>query len=276
MQERHKDRHRYFNELAATSHDFYIGYLRRHIALDCHTRVLEVGCGDGGNLLPFARLGCYTLGIDQANGRIEDARRFFEEAKADGNFVHADFFKYPVPTDEAQKFDVVLLHDVIEHVPDKETFMLHIQLFLKKGGLFFAGFPAWQMPFGGHQQICRSRLCSHLPFFHLLPNPVYTAVLRACGEDRPTIGELMSIKRCKTPIELFEKTARKCGFKVTDRTLWLINPHYRQKFGLTPRLLPSPLCRIKYLRNFFTTSCFYLLSPDNDAFDSRKRALWHP
>ena len=43
--------------------------------------ILEIGCGDGGNLLPFAELGCSTTGVDISTGRIKDAILFFEERR---------------------------------------------------------------------------------------------------------------------------------------------------------------------------------------------------
>ena len=122
-------------------------------------------------------------------------------------------------------------------------------------------FPAWQMPFGGHQQICRSRIISHLPFVHLFPKTFFRLLLKASGEDDACIEELMSIKRTKTSIELFEQLLKTIGkFIITDRTLWLINPHYETKFGLHPLQLPKCLAIIPYVRNFITTSCFYVLT----------------
>ena len=158
------------------------------------------------------------------------------------------------------KYDVILLHDVIEHVPTKEPFLAHLRKFMKTKGVLFVGFPAWQMPFGGHQQICRSKLCSHLPFIHLLPTPLYRLLLKICNEEKGTMNELMSIKECRTSIELFERLIHQCDFSITDQKLWFINPHYKQKFHLTPRLLPHWIWKVKYIRNFFTTSCWYILT----------------
>lgn len=149
---------------------------------------------------------------------------------------------------------------MIEHIPTKEPFLAHLRKFMKTKGVLFVGFPAWQMPFGGHQQICRSKLCSHLPFIHLLPNPLYRLLLKTCNEEKGTMNELMSIKECRTSIELFERLIHQCGFSVTDQKLWFINPHYKQKFHLTPRLLPHWIWKVKYIRNFFTTSCWYILN----------------
>ena len=247
-----------FNEL-----DKVNSYLSDFTELTSKSRILEVGCGEGGNLVPFAQLGCKVTGIDVAECRIKDAKAYFSEICNHATFVCCDFMQYPVPCNEEDKYDVILLHDVIEHVPTKELFLVHLRKFLKTKGVLFVGFPAWQMPFGGHQQICRSKLCSHLPFIHLLSNPLYKLLLKTCNEEKGTINELMSIKDCRTSIELFERLIHQCGFSVTDQKLWFINPHYKQKFHLTPRLLPHWVWRVKYIRNFFTTSCWYVLSIGN-------------
>lgn len=46
---------------------------------------------------------------------------------------------------------------------------------------------------------------------------------------------------------------------IVDRCLWFINPHYKQKFNLKPRRIWGILENIKYVRNFFCTSCFYII-----------------
>lgn len=89
---------------------------------------------------------------------------------------------------------------------------------------------------------------------------LYSILRHLAKENEGTVAELLDIKCCRTPVERFEKALRTCHFRVVDRQLWLINPHYKQKFGLTPRRLPATLSRIKYLRNLFSTSCFYLLT----------------
>jgi hypothetical protein len=74
------------------------------------------------------------------------------------------------------------------------------------------------------------------------------------------IEELLAIKQARMTIELFERLARQAGYTVIDRQLWFINPHYRQKFHLTPRKLWPLLGRVPYIRNYFTTSAFYIIA----------------
>ncbi len=255
MQDRQLNRRQYFRELADTSGHYFIPYINRFIRVDSSLRILEIGCGDGGNLLPFARMGCKVTGCDMAECRVSDARRFFDEECAIGTFIASDVFKLK---DLEGRFDLIICHDVIEHIPDKAEFMRKCVTLLRPGGSLFMSFPAWQMPFGGHQQICRSRLVSHLPWIHLLPASLYAWALRKAGENEGCVRELLDIKATKCPIELFEKSVP-CDFRIVDRTPWLINPHYRVKFGLTPIRLWPPLGKIPYLRNFLTTSAFYFL-----------------
>lgn len=257
MQERHKNRILYFHELAQTSKKYFLPYISKYKQLSQNSRILEIGCGDGGNLLPFAQMGCYTLGVDIAKGRIADAKNFFASCNTKGDFIASDVFQLK----ELQgSFDIIICHDVIEHIDDKYRFLSLLPQFLAQDGMIFMSFPAWQMPFGGHQQICFSRVVSHLPYIHLLPQVFYRLLLKTFGEDDACVKELMSIKKTRTSIELFERVLKSVrSFDVIDRVFWFINPHYETKFGLSPRLLPRCLGAIPYARNFLTTSCFYVL-----------------
>lgn len=260
MQERHSNRNQYFNELANTAREFYIDYLKSYADISMGTRVLEIGCGEGGNLLPFAEIECKVTGIDISETRIEQARSFFEKLGVEAEFFCQNFITAEKPQSETARYDIILIHDVIEHIePEyKHEFVNNIKPFLRRGGLIFFGFPAWQNPFGGHQQITRG-FASKIPFLHLLPNPLYRGLLRMSGVAQNGIDELMSIKRSKMPVEKFERIAGECGLTVIDRTLYFINPHYKQKFGLRPRLQWKWASAIPYLRNYYTTSAFYLL-----------------
>ena len=264
MQQRHLDRWQYFTELANTSRKYYIDYLKSFLPITSDTKVLEIGCGEGGNLLPFAELGCYVKGIDLNAGQIENAKNFFAKEGQNGDFCAENFLNYPPEANESKLFDVVMVHDCIEHIePDgKKEFFLKIAPLLRQNGVVFFAFPAWQMPFGGHQQICQSKI-SKIPFIHLLPAPLYKGLLKSCKEKQSAIDELLSIKRSKMPVEKFERLAKETGYETIDKQLWFINPHYEQKFNLKPRKLNNLIAKLPWIRNFFTTSAFYLLKYKN-------------
>lgn len=257
--DRYKDRHRYFQELYETSRSFFIDYVGEFKRIE-GSRTLEIGCGEGGNLLAFRERGAEVVGIDLSEGKIRNARTFFSERGAEGRFACGNLLDWPEPS-ESGKFDIILIHDVIEHIeaPDKDPFFKKTVSFLKKDGIIFWGFPAWQMPFGGHQQICRKD-AARLPFIHLLPARIYKSYLKLLGVESHTVDELLSIKRSGMTVERFERLCEENSLTVLDRTLWLVNPHYKVKFGLRPRKLWSSLVRIPWLRNFFSTSCFYITS----------------
>ncbi len=256
MQERHSNRRLYFEELAVTSENYFIPYIQSYKRIEPGAHVLEIGCGDGGNLLPFAKRGCETVGVDLDGEKIKTATAFFEESGMKGRFIASDIFQIK---ELEHDFDLIICHDVFEHIGAKARFLSDLRKYVKPDGIVFMAFPAWQMPFGGHQQICRSKLVSHWPFVHLLPVPIYKFILESAGESEGCVRELLEIKETRTPIELFERLAREARIRVARKEFYFINPHYEVKFGLKARKLNPLIGKIPYVRNFFTTSCFYLL-----------------
>lgn len=255
MQERHINRKRYFEEQAQTSRNHYIPWIKKTIG-HMPTKVLEVGCGEAGNLLPFAELGCEVIGVDLATSRIKQARTYFTDKNQKATFIASDIFQLK---DLEKTFPLILIHDVIEHIEDKTRFLIGLKKYLSSEGILFIAFPAWQMPFGGHQQIARGKIISNLPFIHLLPFFLYRWLLKSCGEEDGTIKELLSIKQTGCTIEKFRNIAYETGYEIVSEQLYFINPHYEVKFGISPRKLNKLVSAIPYLRNFFSTSCFYIL-----------------
>src|SRR5690606_21454937 len=119
---------------------------------------------------------------------------------------------------------------------NQEKFMGFVKRFLKPEGKFFLAFPPWYNPFGGHQQICKSRVLSKLPFFHILPVFLYKGILKLFGENQKTINDLLEIKETGISIERFERILKKENYIIETNTLYFINPNYETKFGLKPRV----------------------------------------
>jgi 2-polyprenyl-3-methyl-5-hydroxy-6-metoxy-1,4-benzoquinol methylase len=255
MQRRHTDRKLYFQELARTSENYILPFIENHIHVGPDLTVLEVGCGEGGNLVPFSRRGCSVTGIDISADRIEEARAFFSAEHLQGEFLCQDVFKVEL----IGRFDIIIMRDVIEHVREKGRLFAAVSALLNDNGLIYMAFPPWQMPFGGHQQICRNRVISSLPFIHLLPRKVYKALMKRASVNQRAIDELLEIKDCRMTIEHFKKLVRESDLKQADEVCYLINPHYEVKFGLKPRKVIFPFSALPVCRNFYTTSYFTIL-----------------
>ena len=257
---RYNNREQYFLELAETSRKYYTKYLSKQHNFGAGSAILEIGCGEGGNLLPFGEMGLTTCGIDIAPNKITNARKFFEDRGLPHDFLCTDIISEDVPRLK-NSFDIIMVHDVIEHISPsvKSRFVHNLSYYLKPGGIIFFAFPAWMMPFGGHQQICKSKMCSKTPWMHLLPRSLYTKWLELGHEDPAQIKELLSIKECKMTIESFKKLIKN-EYEIVDNRCWLVNPHYEAKFGMRPRHLWRPIAAIPWLRNFFSTSTWFILS----------------
>lgn len=136
--------------------------------------------------------------------------------------------------------------------------MAFAKQFLKPTGVFFIGFPPWQNPFGGHQQVVGNKFLSHLPWFHLLPRGMYERILRRGGVNPQG---LLEIKDTGISLERLNKIIKREGYTILEEILFFINPNYEVKFKLKPRKLWK-LLNIPYIRNFYTTCGYYLISID--------------
>lgn len=227
------------------------------------SRVLEIGCGEGGVLKPFMEQGAYCVGVDLNKKRVDFAAEFLAEEVAAGKmeFLYQNVYDADFLTRFEHSFDLIILKDVIEHVPGQEQFIPYLKKLLRPGGLVFFGFPPWYMPFGGHQQLAHKKLTSKLPYYHILPKGLYRFILKAAGESQDIIDELMEIRDTRISIERFERIVRKSGYRIAREQHYLINPIYRYKFRLKPRKQIGLIRALPFLRNFLTTCVYYTITP---------------
>ena len=89
-------------------------------------RVLDVGCGNGGFLARMRGLGWETYGVEPDPAAVDAAQRLFDLDVTCATLDEADF-----PND---RFDVVTLNHVIEHVADPVGLLLECLRVLRPNG----------------------------------------------------------------------------------------------------------------------------------------------
>jgi SAM-dependent methyltransferase len=107
------------------------------------TPILDIGCGEG---LLFDRLSKFGdaegIEIEEGLPPIEDPRR---------EKIHA------LPFDErfrpGKTYELILMLDVLEHLPDPVTALQDVRRLLAPGGVFLATVPAFQMLWTNHDEI---------------------------------------------------------------------------------------------------------------------------
>ena len=90
-------------------------------------KILEVGSGLGYLTYAITQEGYDITGIDISNNAVKSA-----ESKFGNHFICQDVYEYAL--DMAGKFDIVILTEVIEHVPDPDSFCNTLISLLKPQG----------------------------------------------------------------------------------------------------------------------------------------------
>ncbi len=256
----HKDEKVRYEQQVDNSRSYVLPFIEQTKAIGKGVNVLEIGCGEGGVLVPFMDKGAFCVGVDLNPIRIDLANGFYEKEVAAGKIEF--LYKNVYDDDFLQRFkgffDVIILKDAIEHIPEQEKFIPYLKNFLRQDGQIFFGFPPWYMPFGGHQQICDHKL-GMMPWYHILPKPMYKGILKMIGENEGVIRELMEIYDTRITIERFERIVRNSGMQFKNKTHFLINPIYKYKFGWQPRKQFGIISAIPFVRNFLTTCVYYTI-----------------
>jgi SAM-dependent methyltransferase len=114
-------------------------------------RCLELGCGDGANLLPLAyyRTNASFVGIDGASTQVTFADSRKRELKLSNiEFLHADF--RAAAQQISGEFDFIMAHGVFSWVPDdiRDALLELCAQRLRPGGLLYLNYntrPGWNM-----------------------------------------------------------------------------------------------------------------------------------
>lgn len=98
-------------------------------------KLLDMGCGDGAEMLEWSRLGAIVVGVDNSPRQLEAAQRNADKLGVSCRLILADLLKLPEDLLTGQ-FDVVFSSHVTAWISDKEKWFCNIFLALKPGGIF--------------------------------------------------------------------------------------------------------------------------------------------
>ncbi|WP_143307753.1 class I SAM-dependent methyltransferase [Chitinophaga vietnamensis] len=259
----HTDATLRYQQQVDNSRDYVLPFIQQEFPQLEGLHVMEVGCGEGGVLTPMLEQGCRCVGVDLVPERIALANGFLGKYVSNGQLklIAKNIYDVDFLGAFRNAFDLIILKDAIEHIPDQEKIIGHLKQLLSPRGQIYFGFPPWYMPHGGHQQICQNKFLSMVPYIHLLPAPLYKGLAKMFGEKDDTIQELLDVKSTGISIERFEKIVKQQQYDITQRRFYLINPIYKYKFGVSAKEQWGPIAAIPWFRDFVTTCVYYMIKP---------------
>jgi 2-polyprenyl-3-methyl-5-hydroxy-6-metoxy-1,4-benzoquinol methylase len=132
----HTDASLRMQQQVENSANFVIPFIEQTLTIRQGMKVLEIGCGEGGVLKPFMDRGCQCLGVDLDPPRIDIANQvYFSEVQAGKvKFILKNVYDADFVATYNHHFDLIVLKDTIEHVPNQEGFIPHLKQLLAPNG----------------------------------------------------------------------------------------------------------------------------------------------
>lgn len=155
---------------------------------------MEVGCAEGGVLLPFLQKGCSCVGVDLAEARVEQAKEFLKEYVQQGKatLVAQNIYDEDFVEKYQGSFDIIILKDLI-HVPEQREILSRTEhVFCAQADRYFLVSPL-ACPLVVINKFAKASWRSNLPYYHILPRGLYTAPLKTLGESEGNIIALQEI-----------------------------------------------------------------------------------
>lgn len=215
--------------------------------------ILEVGSAEGGALKYFYEQGANCYGVEISKGRNDFAIEYVNQKEIkflEGDICNNTFVK------ELPQMDLILIRDVIEHIPDKLTALKNLNKLLKGNGLVFLSYPPKYSPYAGHQQNVKKKIGS-LPFIHLLPKSIYTIFLKAAKLTKEKIAELLQTRRDMISIKKIENLFDKAGLEIEQKDYYFIRPCFEKRFGWKPK--KTVFNSLPLIKETFTLGALYQL-----------------
>ena len=119
----------------------------------------------------------------------------------------------------------------------------------------------------GFFNMCTGKKCAAESPMKTVINPMMKNVIKKVNSvinnnNNNNDNVTKAIKSISKTIEKFEKFAHQTNYKILHNIHYLINPIYEYKFNLKPKIQFGFIKAIPWVRNFFTTCVYYLITPN--------------
>jgi len=216
--------------------------------------VLDVGCGEGGGLCAMHDAGADCAGFDIDKPRVDAATLLKGERKIP--LTTGNLYEATLPFHDRQ-FDIVILHDVFEHLDRKDEVLQKLFGYMKPDGRLLITFPPYYSAYGAHQQLLRAPFMK-IPFFHLIPFSLSLILPRVKGEEPYFVEEVQKLGRLKMGMRKFERIIARGGMDIVGKQAYVIGPNHI-RFGLKP-IPAGPIANVPVISEIVCTGVVYLLS----------------
>jgi SAM-dependent methyltransferase len=246
----------YFEYERRVGREILIPFLERYVDL-AGLRVADFGCHQGGVLAALREDGRVEGGVGyELSQSVLDVSPFVPDDR-----FHLERRDLLTLGPGVGPVDLVLLCEVLEHIPESERMMEVVRQVLSPSGHALVTFPPYRSPFGGHQQYASTWL-RFTPYAHYLPEAVVLRLARiedtAYMRGVDAVEDMRSVRRTRLSLRRAERAFRRAGLEVRARTLYVLRPEYFVRYGLRPRVA-HVTGRIPGLREIATMGAYYLL-----------------
>jgi len=232
---------KFYYEQKKYAKEYLIPHLLKYIPDLSRMKVLEVGCAEAGLLAEMKFIGAEVTGLEMNEKRVDVARKLNPGL----DVIVGDITDDNICERLDSNYDLIIMREVIEHVPDKEKTFISLYKLLNADGFLFLSFPPKYSPFAGHQQV-GSTILRLIPYIHLMPYKFLKFAVNIFNENKGFAEHLLLHYQRGMSISAFEYLSKKYGFKAIVKECFLFRPIYKLRYGLPIISIPG----IPFLREF--------------------------
>lgn len=257
-----KRRKRLWNYQYILGRDFIVNYLNTNGYLIKGLDICEIGAAEGGVAQSLVLAGAnFALCTDILPHRLEIGKEMAQKAHLNMQYTTHDIIYDSVLPEWEEKFDVVILRDVIEHLDSAETAIKQIKKIIKPGGVLYITFPPYSSPYGGHQQILGGKFLTRLPYIHLIPKKLFLKLIKGLIPDG--INEVTRLSKIRLSSQEIINVAKSCNYDIIGEDYFLLRPVFKAKYNL-PTIKTTKISFLPGFRGLFALEASFLLKKNKE------------